>query len=306
MDIQVIISQMAVLFILIAIGYIAGKIKMLTPEGIKALSRVAINISTPATILNSVFNSSGGITGSSALNFLLLSVLAFALFFLVAIPSARLLGAVDNANRGLYTSIIVFGNVGFMGYPVVNAIFGADAVFYAALVNIVFNVLTYSIGIILISGKGKNANLKLLLNATLVASIISFVIVYTGYRAPFVITEALRIASGLNTPCAMLVIGATLSSISFKDVFSKWQLYPAALIKLVAFPAVTWLIFKQFVPDGMLLGVLTVLSGMPVAAAVAMLAVEYGGEERIASSSVFLTTLLSAATIPLVVYVFLS
>ena len=321
MDIQVVISQMAVLFILIAAGYLSGKIKMLSPDGVKTLSKIVINISTPSVILNSVLGGTDGITGGKTAYFIFMVVLAFALFFLIGIPSARALGAsegrgtvpgqgdgsiVSHNNSGLFASMIIFGNVGFMGYPVVQAIFGDGAMFYAVLLNVIFNMLVYSVGIMMISGKGEKIKLNLIINVNFIVSLISLVIAFTDFRAPFVITEAIRLASGLNTPCAMLVIGATLAQIPFKQVFVKWQLYPVTLLKTIVIPVVTWLVFKQFITESMLLGVLVVLSGTPVAAAVPMVAVEYGGDERTASSGVFLTTLLSAATIPLIVYLLLT
>ena len=318
MDMQVILSQMAVLFILIALGYIVGKIKMLTPDGVKTLSKIVLNISTPSMILHSVLNDTDSITGSNTAYFMLMVLLLYILFFLIGIPAGRVLGRQrpdaqcvpgseqsGTSNSGLYSFMIVFGNVGFMGFPVAYAIFGAESMFYVALVNVIFNILAYSVGIVMISEKGGNVNFRVLLNATFIASLISFTIVFTGFRAPFIITDTVRIASGLNTPCAMLVIGATLAQIPVKDVFTKWQLYPVAFLKMVVMPVVTWFVFKQIVTDELMLGVLVVLSGMPIAAAIAMISVEYGGDERTASSGVFLTTLLTAATIPLVVYIFL-
>ena len=348
MDIQVVLSQMAVLFLLIAAGYFSGKIKMISPDGVKTLSKIVINISTPSVILNSVLGGTEGITGSKTAYFILMVLLAYILFFLIAIPSARALGASEGSdasrnaecrtqnaesgdvgelqcivysvqctdmdggsvvrlsnNSGLYTSMIVFGNVGFMGYPVVQAIFGDDAMFYAVLLNVIFNMLVYSTGIVMISGKGEKIKLRLIINVNFIVSLIALIIAFTGFRAPFVLTEAIRLASGINTPCAMLVIGATLAQIPVRNVFTKWQLYPVALLKTVVVPVVIWLVFKRFVTENMLLGLLVVLSGMPIAAAVPMVAVEYGGNEDVASSGVFLTTLLSAATIPLIVFLLL-
>ena len=303
MDMQVIISQMAVLFILIAAGYVTGKIKMLTTEGIKTLSRIVLNISTPSVILTSVLGDTGGITVSKTAYFMLLTLIAHVLYFAVALPASRALG--KTKNTGLFCAMITFGNVGFMGYPVAQAIFGFESMYYAALFNVVFNIIVYSVGIIMISEKGGRVNLKVLLNATLFASLISFIIVFTGFRVPNIISDALRLAGGINTPCAMLVIGATLSQIAFKDVFSEWRLYPVALLKVIVMPILSWLVFRQFVTDELMLGLLIILSGMPIAAAVAMISIEYGGDGRIASSGIFLTTLISGATIPLMVYVFL-
>jgi len=317
MDIQVVLSQMAVLFILIAAGYISRKIKMLTSDGVKTLSKVVINISTPSVILNSVLGDTEGITVSKTGYFILMVMLVYILFFLVAIPCARALGAsegvrqgdgsaVTRNNSGLFTSMVVFGNVGFMGYPVVQTIFGDDAMFYAVLLNIIFNMLVYSTGIVMISESGEKVKLRLIVNVNFIVSLVSLIIAFTGFRAPYVVTESIRLATGINTPCAMLVIGATLAQIPVKNVFTKWQLYPVALLKTIVIPVVTWLIFKRFVTENMLLGVLVILSGMPIAAAVPMVAVEYRGNEEVASSGVFLTTLLSAVTIPLIVYLLLT
>ena len=316
MDIQLVINQMAVLFILIAVGYFTGKIKMLATDGVNILSKVVLNISTPCMILNSVMGNTENIAGGKIAYFMLLVLLAYVIFFLIAIPAGRILGQVGRGNgsvvpklqnnSGLYASMILFGNVGFMGFPVVNAIFGSESLFFAALLNVIFNLLLFSVGIILISGKKGAINYKLLLNATIIAAFISFIIVFTGFRAPTIISDAIALVSGTTVPCAMLVIGATLSQIPVREVFNKWQLYPAALLKMVAVPIVTWLVFKQFVTDELMLGVLTVLSGMPVAAVVAIIPIEYGGDDRTASGGVFLTTLLSAVTIPLIVYLLLT
>jgi predicted permease len=210
----------------------------------------------------------------------------------------------------------IFANAGFMGYPVVQAIFGDGAIYYAALFNMVFYIYLYSAGIMMISGKPgetlsqsggifQRLNFKLLINASLITSLIAVVIVFSGFRAPSIITDTVKLASGMNTPCAMLAIGGTLARISFKDVFTNWRLYPVTLLKNILIPVVIWLVFRQFISNGLYLGVLTVLSGMPIAAAVSMIAIEYNGDERTASSGIFLTTLLSALTIPLIAYLLL-
>ena len=298
-----IISQMAVLFILIAVGYLTGKIKMLTSDGVRTLSKVVINVSTPCTILNSVLSGPGGISGSSVIYFLLLALLSFAIYYVIAVPSARALG--DRENRGLYCSMIVFGNVGFMGYPVAGAIFGEQSIFYVALFNAVFLIFSFSVGIVMISGKSGKFDLRLLVNPSLFAAALSLVIVFTGFRAPFIVAESVRLVSGVNTPCAMLVIGASIAQAPIIEVFRWWRLYLITLVKMIVMPLVAWMVFKQFVTDDLFFGIIVVLSGMPIAAVVAMLAVEHERNDRLASGGVFLTTLLSAVTIPLIVYIFL-
>lgn len=304
MDIKLVINQMAVLFILIAAGYLLFKIKLLTTDGVKTLTKLVVNFTTPCMILSSVFGDTSHITGNSILNFLLLSLLAFALFYVVALPSARVLSN-KKENRGLYCSMIVFGNVGFMGFPVISSIFGEEYVFYAMLFLIIFTLICFSVGILMISGKGGGVDLKLLINASLICAVIAIIILFTRVRIPAVIVSSIELISKINTPCAMLVVGATLATIPVKAVFNNWRLYPLTLIKMIVIPIIVWLVFKPFAADETLFGLLVVLSGMPIAAIMSMFAIEYGNDERAASSGIFLTTLLSAATIPLIVYLLL-
>ena len=330
---QLIISRLASLFILIAVGYFAGKIKMLTSDGVKTLSKIVLNVSTPCLVLGSVLGDTGSIMGSGTGYFLLLTLLAYVLFFIIAIPSARLLGlrnsefGIRNAeldslmqdstqkselhnksgalNSGLYTALIVFGNVGFMGFPVAGAIFGSESLFYVALFNILFQLIVFSAGIIMISGKGAKLDFKVLLNPAFFCSIVAITVIFTGFQTPSLIAETISLVGGINTPCAMFIIGATLAQTPLKGIFVKWRLYPMAVLKLVAIPVVTWLIFSQFVTDEWLLGILVLLSSMPTAASVSMIAIEYGGDRHMASGGVFISTLLSGVTITLVVYLFL-
>lgn len=301
---QVILSQMAVLFILLAVGFVGSKVKLISVEAGKTLSKIVINIASPCTILNSVLSGEVNTTAGETLGFLLISFLAYLIFLLISIPVARMLGG-DKSTRGLLSYMAAFGNTTFMGFPVIKAVFGDVAVFYAALFNVPFVLLTFSVGIILISGKGNKFDPKILINPSIIAALISIPIAVTAFKAPAVITESVHLMGNMTTPGAMFVIGSTLARVSFREVFSEWRLYPITFLKLIVMPVVIWLIFKQFVAQEMLLGILVILSGMPIAAMSAMIAIEYGGNERIASGGVSLSTLLSGVTIPLIVYLLL-
>jgi hypothetical protein len=301
MDMQVVLNQMAVLFILLAIGFLVGKVKLLTPEGNKVLTKVVLFITLPCIILSSVFDSEIDISAGDTVFFIMMSLLAFAIAFAIAIPLVRLSRG-DKANHGLLTYMCVYSNSGFMGFPVIIAIFGASGAFYTALFNIPFNILSFSVGIALIAGKGAKFNPKLLLNPPLIAALLAVPIAFTGFRLPDVFTEAIRLTGSVTTPGAMIVIGSTLSYIPIKNVFSEWRIGMVTLLKLIVIPAVTWLVLRQFITNDLMLGVLVVISGMPTAAQSSMLAIQYDGNERIASSGVFLTTLLCGVTVPLIVY----
>jgi len=306
MNIQVIINQMIVLFILMAVGFIVGKTNLLTREGNKTLSRIVLFITLPCTILNSVFENELTITIGDTVYFLLMVLLTFLIAFLIAIPVIHFLGG-EKANRGLLTFMSVFSNSGFMGFPVVISIFGVSSAYYVSLFNIPFNALVFSLGIFMISEKKalKGFNPKQLMNPTLIVALLAIPIALTGFRPPDVIAEAVRITGSITTPGAMLVIGSTLAFVPLKSIFTEWRIVPVTILKLIAIPLITWLVLRQIITNELMLGVLVVISGMPTAAMASMLAIEYDGNERTASAGIFISTLLCGLTVPLMVYFFL-
>jgi predicted permease len=133
-----------------------------------------------------------------------------------------------------------------------------------------------------------------------VASVLIFAFKLT---MPKIVSDTASLVGHMTTPGAMLVIGSTLAEIPFREVFSEKRLYPVIVVKLVAIPVATWLILHFFVTDPTALGVLVVEAAMPTATAAAMLSLQYGGNAKLASKGVFLTTLFSVVTIPLLLYI---
>ena len=321
MDMQVILTQMAILFILMALGFIVGKAKILTREANKMLAQIVLFIAVPCTIFTSAFENESTITIGDTLFYMGMALITFAIAFVIAIPVIRILGG-EKVNRGILIVVAVFSNCAYMGFPVINAIFGISSVYYVALFSVPFNILIFSLGIYLIAQKkssGDNQtedsedgnksydgfNPKYLLNPVLLSIFIAVPLAIAGVRPPYIITEVFRITGSITTPGAMLVIGSTLALVPIKSIFTEWRVIPVTLLKLIVIPLVTWLVLRQIITDELMLGVLVVISAMPTAATASMLAIEYNGNERIASASVFLTTLLCGVTVPLVVYLFL-
>jgi len=304
MDMRAIISQLAVLFILLALGYAGCKIKALTAETGRVLTKVVFNITLPCTILSSVISGNLVVGGSETAFFMMLVLLAFGSYLVIAFPTARLL-AKDKDLRGLFAFSLIFANVAFMGLPVATAVLGQDAVFFIALFNIPFWIASFSVGVMMVAGKKGKFNPKMLINPVLIASVITIPLALLNFRAPDIIIDAVSLTGNITTPASMLIIGVTLAQSPLKSVFTQWQLYPLTLVKLIVIPVVTWLIFRPFVTDEIVLGVIVVLSAMPTASIAAMFAIEYGNNANTASSTVFLTTLLSGITIPLIVYLLL-
>ena len=197
---QVILTQMAILFILMAIGFIVAKAKVLTREANKMLAQVVLFIALPCTIFTSAFENEMAITIGDTLFYMVMVLITFAIAFLIAVPVICILGG-KKLDRGVLIVVAVFSNCAYMGFPVINAIFGISSVYYVALFSIPFNILIFSLGIYLIAQKkppGDNRaedsedgspvrggfNLKYLLNPVLLSIFIAVPLAIAGVRPP--------------------------------------------------------------------------------------------------------------------------
>ena len=214
---------------------------------------------------------------------------------------------VKREDRGTYNFMLSFGNVVFVGFPVLSALYGDDIIFFASICSMPFNILAYSVGIILISGKGVRTglNLKMLLNPAMVSVIVALLLFFFHIRLPAFFCEAAGALGNMVIPGAMLLIGVTLGGASLKDMVKGGRVYLVCLIKLVLSPVLVWLVFRLFIHDELYLGIMVVSAAMPSAVITNMLSMEYGGNVEAGSQGVFMTTLISLVTIPLMVYVLL-
>ena len=306
MEMSAVVNQMIVMFLLLLVGLLCAKIGVIDAAFNRKLSYLVLNVAQVATILAAAMNvddvlSAGKILGVLGIGFLVLLLLylfSFGYTFLFRIPRPE---------RGVWQFLATLGNFGFMGFPVTSALLGAQALFYNSLALIPMLIVSYTLGVAMLTGgRGQKLRLKaVLLCPPLLASVLAAVIVLTGFRPPAAIVTAANTLGGMTTPGAMLVVGASLGQMSAKEVLGDWRMYAFSLLRLLSAPVLIWLILRQFVHDGLVLSVMVLLSAMPSAANATMMSMQYGGDEKAASRGVFLSTLFSFVTIPLLVWLLL-
>jgi predicted permease len=307
MEISSIINLMLILLILLLVGVFARKTGVINDQANKHLTRIVVVLAQSAMILAAVMNAEPSLTGLELLGLVGISFVAYAIMLVVVVLFTWVL-RIKPGDRGVFQFMALFGNVGFMGFPIVASLFGDAAVFYASLFNIPFNLLTYSLGIMMISprsGEKVKINIKQFINAPLVSSFVAVLIFALKIPIPAPVAGATELLGDMVVPAAMLIIGSSLGDMSLKEVFSDWRLYLLAPVKLIAIPVIIWSVLRLFVANPLILGIATVLASMPVATNTTMLCIEYKGNEALASKGVFITTILSVATIPLTVYLLL-
>ena len=207
------------------------------------------------------------------------------------------------SDRPIHENGLIFGNTIFLGYPIVKALLGESAIFVNTMVNLPFNILFFSYGLYLFTKdeKGIKFNKKSLINPAFIASILALIIYSFKINFPYIIKEIVYSVGGLTVPLSMLIIGSSLATVKFMDLFEDYRVLILSFVKLVIFPIIFFVLAKLFNLPPLLIKIITISAGYPLASMIVMFATYYDRNIKAASVSVFLTTILSFVTIPLIV-----
>ncbi|MBR4390247.1 MAG: AEC family transporter [Prevotella sp.] len=299
------IEIMVILLLIVVVGYVAGKRGYLDEAFNKRLSLVIIDITCPALILSSVM---GDRLPDSALILPLLSV--GTLTYLTLIPLSFLLPRIITSDRstwGIHGFCITYGNVGFIGYPIVASLFGHEAVFYAALLNVPNTLSVFVHGSYLInSGHDSKAfHPKILYSTPMLAAYIAILIVAFGWTGiPKVVSQSLSLIGAITIPAALMVIGSSMSRLSIRQILGGKSVYIVSLLRLGAVPLAMYGLFTLLGFDPFVVNINTVIIAMPVATYGTILCLRYNRDVTLITETTFITTLLSVLTIPLITLLF--
>ena len=294
---------MLTLFAIVVVGYVAGKKEYMGGTFDKRLSKLVIDITCPALILSSAMTGELPdrryilpLLGISALTYVLLTGVAFWL--------PRLLTKRKD-DEGVIGFAMMFGNVGFMGYPIVASIFGHEAVFYAAVLNVVNTFAVFTVGTILITGKtvnGPKFQKKVLWSTPMLSAYVTMLIValeITGI--PTWISQPLTMIGNITVPAALLIIGSSMSQLPLRSLLGNRTIYLTTLLRLALLPIAIHYLFTALGFDSFVVGINTVVIAMPVATYGTILCLRHGKDTTLITEVTFITTLLSMLTIPLLV-----
>jgi predicted permease len=204
----------------------------------------------------------------------------------------------DNIKR-VMRFITIFSNCGFMGYPVIESIYGKTGLFYTVVFNIPFTVFFWTVGVMLFTDKKDlKSTVKMVINPGIVATLIGLTLFLFSIELPYAIYKACDLVGSMTTPLSMLVIGSMLADIDIKDVFSGFAIYYATIVRLLAIPLAVYGMLRLFDVQGILLGIPVITMAMPAAAGTSIFAQKYDADFAFSSRCVFITTALSLITIP--------
>lgn len=299
MNLSIVFAKMAMLVLIMLLGYLCARIGITGPEFNQRVTPLMVKVLLPATILNSVL-SVPDFSGRELLDYILVMTVMVALQMLPAWFLPRLMRT-RSEDVGATRLVTAFGNVGFVGLPVVAAIFGDEMVFFASLCNIPFNLALYSCSAAQLSPDGGRVRWQDVLNAPVIATLLSVVLLLSRVHVPGVLADTISSVSGVTIPLSMLVIGTSLGGISVRSVLTDWRVYVVSAVRLLVCPLLTWLVLRPFAA-GALLGISVLMAACPSAMLVTALCLQYGRSDAFASKCIFLSTVLSAVTIPLLIW----
>lgn len=306
MDFLLTLQNVSVLFLLIVVGYITGKVGIITERGQKELTDLVLKVTMPATIILALqleytkerFDTALRIMGIVAIAYLVMIILSKLISRLYKLTPGQ---------RDIVEVASVLPNTSFMGYPIVLSILGQEALFFAVLGSgLIFEVVAWTYGAFTIS---KNAdddietNLirDIFLSPGILSIIIGFVLFMFSMTIPEPLNSTMGLLSQATSPLAMVVVGILLSRSNIKECVTTGKLYIIGLVRLLIFPLLIFFVLSLFGFTGMEIIIPVIMLGMPTAAYTAMFAANVNNDSNLASQIVFISSLLSLITIPIIV-----
>lgn len=289
----IVLRQTLLMFLYMGTGVLLFKKGLITKEGSRSMANLLLYVVLPCVVIKSfcVERTAEKTAG------LLVSLGAAAVILLLAMAVAHLLfrsNPIDDFGTA-------FSNAGFMSFPLVSAVLGSGAIFYAAGFVALLNALQWTYGQTLLSGDKCHAAPGAVLKNPLVLSLgAGLILFFTQLPLPGLATDALGAVAGLNAPLAMVILGVYLAQTRFVSLFTEPRLYAASAVRLVLIPLLTMLVLR-LLPAAYadLRTTLLIVASAPVGSNVAVYAQKLDGDYAYAVRLVCLSTLLSIVTMPL-------
>ena len=322
MDTIVIFQQMVILVLLLAVGFTIRRLKVIDDSANTVMMKLLLRVTVPATLIFAIVRSRPPeqefrVLPSEVPVALFWIVLSFAIIGLLSWLAPVLMRA-KKEEHGAYLNMGHYGNVNFMSIPLIIALIGAnvltsDSMVHAILYNIVFNLTIFSLGMKLIGGKEAKVNAKLFFSPVMIGGLLALLFFVLNVRVPearetfgdiaqYIIFRPIGFLGDMTAPLSMLLLGSILGGMKMGDMFRGWRIYVITAVRLLVAPVLIWLILLPFNLDPVLMQVIVIMNASPMAISVAMFTINYNKHKEIVAQGIFISTLLSVITMPLIMW----
>lgn len=295
-----VLNQVLILFLIMLIGFYARKRNIINESVSKKLSELLLKITSPLLVISSF--------QVSFTKEILENVITVFIFAVAAHIAAILLGQIlfrrfGESSRQIMKFSAIYSNCAFMGFPLLESLFGKIGILYGSVYSAAFNIFLWTNGVIIFSDKKKldrETIKKAMLNPGIISVAIGILLFLFSIKLPGPAAKAIELTGSMTVPLSMLIVGATLAGCDFKKLLSGIELYYISALRLLLIPVAAHFILKLAGLSGMLLNVCVLMVAMPVAATTTIFAEMYDADALFASRTVAFTTIISIVTIPLI------
>lgn len=300
MDIRVVIEVVVSLFSIILIGVIASKAKVITSELNKGLCNILLDITLPLMIVSAfIFDFDERMKANVIKSF----VYSFIAVVISIGVSHVFLKPIKSKRKFMLQFANVFSNCGFIGFPLINSIYGSEGVIYASIFNLFFTAAVWTYGIILFTGSINKKDIKkVLLKPAIVAVYIGIIIMIFKIKVPEIILGTIKSVGSITSPLSMIIVGVILANVNIKKYLKDWTIYYSAFLRLIVMPLSIYFIFMLFGVNNVVSKTIVFLSAVPTATITTIFAESFDREAEYAAILVFSSALLSLITLPIIIY----
>ena len=293
--------SLTALTLCIVVGYICRRKQMLNDIHTKGMADLLVKVTMPCTVFMSLMRPfSRALLAESMATFFITGII-YILGSYLGLWLAKLMKATPGERQGWQFGT-GFGNVAFMGIPVVMAVFGDEGLIYVSMASISFNLLAFTFGSRIFDNAPKTIHLKsLFLNTPSMPAIaVGFILFLTGFRLPNPLEGGISLIGGMTAPISMILIGTILAKQSLRESFTDFRILPAAVAKLIFIPLLSLVGLSFVIPNPLMLSVIVTLMAMPPAAITVIFAEQYDADAPASAKFVVVCTVLSVITVPII------
>ena len=298
-----VLNQQLVLLLLVLVGFIVKKLRILNRESEKAVSSLLVNVLLPCNIIQSFL---GEITISAEfVKSCILAILIAACIQIVSVFAGKLLfHRFPQEKQAILRYGLICSNSSFVGMPIAETLYGSLGVLYTSLFQIPIRFTMWTAGLSLFTNVNKkDAFKKLATHPCIVSIFIGIVLMLTRAELPKFLGDTVYSISKTTVPISMITVGYIMADADVKSLFSKSILYYTA-VRLIAFPLLVYGALKLLHTEALLVNIAVIMTAMPAGASTSILAEKYDGDAQYAAQLTFVSTLCSIVTIPVISLLF--
>lgn len=301
MEMPTIIKSVISLFLIMLIGVYCSKKGIINSNMSKGLTRMLLEVTLPCMIIVSFSLPYDEGVKSNIMKTFYYSLLTY---IIIAIASYILMMPVKGEKKLILHFSNIFTNTGYIGFPILNVIYGTEAVMYGAIFNIFFTIFLWTYGVIIFKGKVEKQDLvkemlKALKNPSLIAVYMGMAMMLFDMKLPAVVLASVNSIGNMTGPISMIIVGALSYKINVKEYLIDWTVYYGIAVKLIIIPAFLYFISLLIQDRTIVSNSVIILASMPAAAMTSIFADSFNIKKDYAAVFVVATTLLSVFTIPI-------